>query len=117
MPQSILSCDFLSRHFKRLMQIEEELFVNFSVRSFLESQETEVQQFTHQLEHLQLADEKVSTMEKQLLSFGDALLDESTWQTWSDTDGVLINLEDHLFAHVYDLTFHPNRDTDMMRDQ
>ena len=99
------------------MQIEEELFVNFSVRTFLESQETEVQQFTHQLENLQLADEKVSTVERQLYSFGEALLEESTWQTWSDTDGVLMNLEDHIFAQVYDLTFHPNRDTDMMRDQ
>ena len=99
------------------MEIEEELFVNFSVRSFLESQETEVQQFTHQLENLQLADEKVSTMETQLAIFGQALVEENTWQTWSDVDGVLMNLEDHLFAQVYDLTFHPNRDTDMMRDQ
>lgn len=99
------------------MEIEEELFVNFSVRTFLESQEAEVQQFTHQLENLQLADEKVSTMEKHLLSFGESLLAESTWQTWSDTDGIFMNLEDQLFAQVYELTFHPNRDTDTMRDQ
>ena len=99
------------------MEIEEELFVNFSVRSFLESQEEEVHQFTHQLENLQLADEKVSTVERHLDSFGKSLLLESTWLTWSDTDGILMNLEDQLFAHVYELTFHPNRDTDMMRDQ
>ena len=99
------------------MEIEEELFVNFSVRTFLESQEEDVNQFTQQLENLQLADEKVSLMERRLCMFGDVLLEDSTWQTWSDTDGVLMNLEDHLFAQVYDLTFHPNRDTDMMRDQ
>ena len=99
------------------MDIEEELFVNFSVRSFLENQESEVQQFTHQLENLQLADEKVLTMETQLATLGQALVEENTWQTWSDIDGVLMNLEDQLFAQVYDLTFHPNRDTDMMRDQ
>ncbi|MCG8622119.1 MAG: hypothetical protein MJE68_09020 [Proteobacteria bacterium] len=99
------------------MEIEEELFVNFSVRSFLEGQEADVQQFTHQLENLQLADEKVSTMEGQLASLGQALVEENTWQSWSDIDGVLMNLEDQLFAQVYDLTFHPNRDTDMMRDQ
>ena len=99
------------------MDIEEELFVNFSVRSFLEGQETEVQQFSHQLENIQLADEKVSTMEGQLATFGQALVEENTWQTWSDVDGVLMNLEDQLFAQVYDLTFHPNRDTDTMRDQ
>ena len=99
------------------MEIEEELFVNFSIRTFLENQEEDMQQFTQQLENLQLADEKVSLMERRLCTFGDVLLEESTWQTWSDTDGVLLNLEDQLFAHVYDLTFHPNRDTDMMRDQ
>ena len=99
------------------MEIEEELFVNFSVRTFLESEEMEVTQFTHQLENLQLADEKVSMMEGQLAMFGQALVEESTWQTWSDVDGVFMNLEDQLFAQVYDLTFHPNRDTDMMRDQ
>ena len=99
------------------MDIEEELFVNFSVRSFLENQETEIAQFTHQLENLQLADEKVSMMERQLAMLGESLIEESTWQLWSDTDGVLMNLEDQLFAQVYDLTFHPNRDTDMMRDQ
>ena len=99
------------------MEIEEELFVNFSVPSFLEGQENEIQQFTNQLENLQLADEKVSTMEGQLKSFGETLIEESTWQNWSDIDGVLMNLDDQLFAQVYDLTFHPNRDTDMMRDQ
>ena len=99
------------------MDIEEELFVNFSVRSFLENQETEVQHFTHQLENLQLADEKVSTMERQIGTLGQSLVEESTWQTWSDINGVLMNLEDQLFAQVYDLTFHPNRDTDVMRDQ
>lgn len=99
------------------MQIETELFVNFTVRTFLESQETELQQFTHRLESLQLADEKVSMMERHLATFGEALVAESTWFTWEDMEGVMTNLQDQLFAHVYDLTFHPNIETDAMRDQ
>ena len=41
----------------------------------------------------------------------------TTHTAWTDMEQVVNCLEDHLFAHVYDHVFHPNGDSDMMRDQ
>ena len=124
--------------------MQQELFVNFAVQLFLEGQETELGRTTQQLGALYLADEKCSLMEECLRTFTEAIQEEPTWScashgwhrecyhhlhhthnthilsphtAWTDMEQVVNCLEDHLFAHVYDHVFHPNGDSDMMRDQ
>jgi len=47
----------------------------------------------------------------------EALQADPTWFPWLDMDSVISCLDNHLFALVYELVFHPNGDSDTLRDQ
>ena len=62
-----------------MRQVQEEMFVNFAVRLFLESQESEMKKFLWELEGRDLADEKCTLMEEYLEIFSEAIQENSSW--------------------------------------
>ena len=103
----------------RTMHTQEELFVNFAVRLFLENQESDMKQFMQRMKGLYLSDEKCSLMERYLVLLTDTIRNENTWSSWVNIEQVLACLETYVFAQVYDDVFHPNGngESDVMRDQ
>lgn len=91
--------------------------MNFAVRNFLESQETEMQLFSQKMKSLYLADEKCSLMVNFLARLTEGVRNDQTFSSWANIDQVLGCLETHVFSQVYSCVFHPNGESDVMRDQ
>ena len=116
-------CTYYTLRMYRIMDINRALFVNFAVRTFLESSGqprlSQLKDFSQKMESLFLADEKCSLMNHQLNRFKTAIEEDSmTWgEHWQDREKVFSCLGDYLFTYVYQNIFYPNGSTDKEIDK
>ena len=73
---SVTSVNFLSN---RMKEVQENVFLHFTVKLFLESQEVELSRFVQELSDLDLADERCSLMEDQLEFFTETIVEYTSW--------------------------------------
>lgn len=62
-----------------MKRVQEELFVHFVVRQFLESQDSQLKRFAREVGGLDLADEKCSLTETYLEFFTETLQENTSW--------------------------------------
>ena len=111
------TCTVCTHMCRRLTAVSRQVFVGFAVEAFLEQRGAELKEFAQEMASLLAADDKCSLAETKQRTLKEAINNDSTWLCWSDMEEVMCCLDNHLYAYVYEHVFHPNGDSDTMRDQ